>query len=311
MGIQKPGRKSLSSLAKRAGIASLAALIISVFVPDSFTSTVRMLPKAPASRSSMSSLLGVAAAFGLTSDSDPSTNYIDIIQSRWMADRLLNKEYTWNESWFFFLKRKPQRKKLYDYIGKDNIDLACKKLNDLIEITKDMKTGLVTINVTTRSPELSYQVAQDITANLQEFLQKIGQSEGAAKAEYTANRVKEAEEAVAQSEKAMYQFLSVNRNYQVSDDPKVRIDGDRLNADLTLRRQILTNLVQAKEQAILEQKDDTPILVVLDGGSLPIEKKGPARVLIAVIVGVLTALGMFLARYWGWIKSMLIDEVSE
>jgi hypothetical protein len=77
----------------------------------------------------------------------------------------------------------------------------------------------------------------------------------------------------------------------------VRLTGGRLEAELKLRQQLVMTLAMNREQAMLEEKNDIPIVNVLDGGNLPIEKSRPARSTIVL----LTLFGVS-ASAWTWLK---------
>jgi len=89
-------------------------------------------------------------------------------------------------------------------------------------------------------------------------------------------------------------------NTSTSNNPAVRLEGARLEAELKLRQQVLTTLTLNYEQALLEEKNDMPILNILDEGDLPQEKSGPARSRMVLegilLVGALTLL--FEHRAW-------------
>jgi hypothetical protein len=110
---------------------------------------------------------------------------------------------------------------------------------------------------------------------------------------------------LAQTEEVLRAFLDGNRNYLMSPDPAVRLKGMRLESELKLRTQIVTTLAIAREQALLEEKNDMPILNVLDAGNLPIEESGPSRFFLVMVT---LLLGFFASLSWDqrvWMKSLL------
>jgi len=48
--------------------------------------------------------------------------------------------------------------------------------------------------------------------------------------------------------------------------------GDRLTAEVELKRQTVVSLVFQKGKSLLDAQDDTPVLNLLDPPNLPIEK---------------------------------------
>ncbi len=188
---------------------------------------------------------------------------------------------------------KDHQETLLEYLGEKNVDRGMKELKEDISISRDVKTKLLTIAVETGSPELSQQVAKRLVQLLDDFVVAKAQTRGGVKAAFTDRRLKEAREELEVSENAFRDFLDGNRNYQSSPDPAVRLKGLRLENEMKLRTQLLTTLAVAREQALLEEKNDMPILNVLDAGHLPQEKSRPARasmVLLAFVMAFLSSL---------------------
>jgi uncharacterized protein involved in exopolysaccharide biosynthesis len=82
--------------------------------------------------------------------------------------------------------------------------------------------------------------------------------------------------------------------------------GSRLETELKLRQQLVATLAVNREQALIEEKNDMPILNVLDPANLPIQKSKPAR-LIAVIIGML---GVCAASWLLFNREWLRSKVS-
>jgi hypothetical protein len=113
------------------------------------------------------------------------------------------------------------------------------------------------------------------------------------------------------AEDAFRRFLEANRNYLSSADPSVRLKGNRLETELKLRQQLVTTLALNREQALLEEKNDIPILNVLDPANLPIDKSKPARSIIVLLVTLLVALGTWVWQNRDWIRERLLADDGE
>jgi hypothetical protein len=111
-----------------------------------------------------------------------------------------------------------------------------------------------------------------------------------------------------EAEETLRRFLEGNRNYLNSADPAVRLKGTRLEGELRLRQQLVTTLALNREQALLEEKNDIPILNVLDQGNLPIEKNRPARSQLVVALAFLVGLGSWGFENRRWIKERLSER---
>jgi uncharacterized protein involved in exopolysaccharide biosynthesis len=173
------------------------------------------------------------------------------------------------------------------------MDRAVKELGTVLSASRDLKSQVISISAETRSPELSQLIVRRAGKLLEVFLQEKGRTRGGAKAAFAEARLAEARREMDEAEDALRRFLEGNRNFQTSGDPAVRLKGTRLETELRLRQQLVTSIAMNREQALLEEKNDIPILNVLDAGNLPIDKSRPARSSFVLGVMVLVASGFF------------------
>jgi uncharacterized protein involved in exopolysaccharide biosynthesis len=293
--------------------AGALTALVTVFMPNYYRSEARLLPVDTKASSGTGQLAAAAAAFGMSvpGGMDSDANLVDILQSRWLQEQLLQTRFQYHVSAWRFGAKRLEAGTLYDYLDQKNMDRAVKKLEGLLGASRDLKTKVITINAETRSPELSQLVVKRAQALLGEFLQEKEQTRGNAKAAFAEERLKEARQERSSAEEAFRVFLETNRNYQVSPDPAIRLKGARLESELRLREQLVVNLAIAREQALLESKDDVPILNVLDAGNLPIEKSGPARSRLVFLAALVSGL---LALAWQrrtWILAAFVDTAED
>lgn len=269
---------------KHAVWAGIVTAVASLFLNQYYRSTVSILPAGPSGEMGISA---VAAAIEAAPQTDPSENYVDILRSRLVGEQLLRKTYTFKMGWGRFGTPTVRTETLLHCLGMPDMDKGMEALPMVMKATRDLQSGVTRLSVETRSRELSQQVAQDAVAFLQSYLTTQRQTKGGNKAAFIRGRLEEVTRQYLDSEEAFRRFLETNRNFQQSGDPLVRLKGERLESDLMLRRQVVATLTINLEQALQQEKDDTPVLNVLDPGELPIEKSGPTRsflVLIAMLL---------------------------
>ena len=265
-------------------VAGVVVAVITLFIPDTYKSEVRILPADTRSSSGGGGMAAAAAAVGVAIPGQDSSDaaYVDIIKSRWMQKNLIQATYRFRTRSFLLLPWTSREETLYQFFGASSMDKAVGKLKNLVTVSRDFKTKLITVAVETPSPELSQQMAQNVTRALEGFVKEKAQTRGGNKATFTAERLREAQGDYARSEKDFKEFLDAHRNYNTSSEPGIRLTGLRLENSLKLRQQVLTTLTLNYEQALLEEKNDMPILNTLDAGDLPTEKSGPSRSLLMV-----------------------------
>ena len=289
----------------------LAAVIYSITLPNHFISVARILPLEGRSGSAGGGLASAAAAaigISLPGQDSADATYIDILNSHWLRTELLDKKYTFNSRTWLWGKAKAYDLTLRDYRKAKTTDHGLRLLGEMLRVNRDMKTKLITVEAETTSPKLSQELANATVDLLNIFVVEKSKTRGAAKARFAEQRLMEARAAKANAENAYFSFLGVNRNYLSSIDPSVRLDGLRLEEGLKLRQQIVATLAISYEQALMEEKNDSPILNILDQGNLPEEKSGPRRATNILLLTILAVAASWVWTQRHWIASALATD---
>lgn len=303
-------KNSLKKPIRWALTAGLIVAFISIFLPNEYRSVARLLPVEAKGAGGFSGLVNTATALGmgLPGTEGPDASYVDILKSRWIKEKLIQTMFAFPvRSWRFGSSRHHEET-LYTYLNQPNMDRALSALDQILVPSRDPKSKVITISVETRSPELSQMVVRRTTELLNSFLVQNARTRGGDKAAFAASRLVEARREMDQAEDEFRIFLESSRNFQGSADPVVRLRGARLEAELNLRRQLVTTLALHREQALLEAKNDMPILNVLDAGNLPIEKSKPARSYAVLVVTFLTGVGSWLWQNRERVRAILLSN---
>ena len=291
--------------------AGLLTALATLFMPNYYQSEARFLPvESGGNGGNLAGLASTAAAFGVSVAGGDSrdANFIDVLNSRWLKEQLLQTEFQYHtRSWPFGVER-VEKGTLNDYLGAKNLDRAVKGLGSVLSASRDPKSKVISISAETRSPELSQSIVLRAGHLLEVFLQEKGRTRGGAKAAFAGARLTEARREMDEAEDVFRGFLEGNRNFQTSADPAVRLKGIRLETELHLRQQLVSAIAMNREHAMLEEKNDIPILNVLDSGNLPIDKSRPRRSQIVMVVALLVGIGAWGIRNRNWIQLTLFDR---
>ena len=260
-------------------VAGLAVALFSLFLPNQYKAVARILPADSKGTGGGGQMAAAAAAAGVAVPGQEGSDaaFVDILNSRWMAKKLLADSYEFTTRSWYFGSPVQHKEILTNYLKTNNLDKGHAHIKGYLKVSRDFRSKLLTITAETPSPELSQQLVRKAVVALESFTREKAQTRGGNKAIFTAERLKEAEVASTKAEQESLAFLGVHRNYATSNEPAIRLKGAQLEAALKLRQQVVTTLTLNYEQALLEEKNDMPILNVLDEGDLPQEKSGPAR----------------------------------
>jgi uncharacterized protein involved in exopolysaccharide biosynthesis len=183
---------------------------------------------------------------------------------------------------------------LHDFLkvsGSDSavvLDNAIRRLKrDVVAAAVATRTGMVTVTVRTRSPQVSKEVADRLLTGLNRFNLITKQTQAGAERQFAAGRLEAAREALRAAEDALQRFLQANR--QFSNSPELTFQRDRLQREVTLQQQIVTSLAQQYEEARIREVRDTPLLTVIEHPIVPARPDPQFRAL-TVIMGALSGL---------------------
>lgn len=139
---------------------------------------------------------------------------------------------------------------------------AIERLNADLEVSGDLNAGVVTVRTHAPWAGLAVQMNRALLDGIDRFNQERRQGQAAAEREFLENRLVTARAELLASENALSGFLESNRRYE--DWPALRFQRDRLARQVNQSEQLVGSLVQAYEQARLQEVRNTPVIAVLD-----------------------------------------------
>lgn len=194
------------------------------------------------------------------------------------------------------------------------LENAIRILRDKIVTTSvaSRTTGMVTVNVRTPSPAASYAIAQRLLDGLNRFNLQTRRTQAGQERQFVEQRLAEARVSLRRSEDALQNFLQGNRAYGGS--PELAFQKDRLERDVTLQQQLVTDLAQQFEEARIREVRDTPVITVLQAPLRPVLPDPGGRamtVILGTFVAVMIGVVIVVARA-GWERQRRVagDEQS-
>lgn len=281
-------------LALAACSLAVLAVVVGLLWPRSYTASAAFTPQS--SESPLSRLAGLAAQFGVVGvpgqDQTLSPDfYADLVRSEQLRRALVVSQYWVPDG------ADTVRGTLVDFYGihKQTPELsreaAVKRLENDLSVSVGLRTGIIQLETSARSPELALQLVQRTLELLNEFNLQSRQTQAAAERRFAETSAAHAEELLRASEDRMQSFLQQNRNY--SNSPQLNFEHDRLQRDVDTRQQVFTTLAQSLEQAKIEEVRNTPVITVVERPILPVKPDSrflAFKVLAAFLVGAFGAI---------------------
>ena len=298
---------NIKTPARLAILAGGLTFFVVLFSPNQYRSEARLLPIESKPAGGLGGLASAAAAFGVTlpGGEGSDANFTDILGSRWLREQVLQSEFTYHARRWRFGTEHLETKRLFTVLGANTPDQGLKALDGVITATRDSKSKIISITAETISPELSQQIVQQMCKLLEKFLLEKGRTRGSAKAAYAEERLIEARKEMDYAEGILIDFIKINKNYLTSGEPLVKLKANRLESEFRLRQQLVSAISMNREQALLEEKNDIPILNILDRASLPISKSKPARSEVIVFFTFIVGVSSWIWFNRNWIREQL------
>ena len=267
--------------------STILTLAYCLIIPNQYTSVATILPSGGNDQlSELKDLAGGSLSeLGLGSLMQASENssaiYPKILSSRLISEQILDQTFA------FTHKGEAKSMTLFDYTKAENKDKALLKLDEIVGIDLDRRTGFITLSATTTYPELSAKVVHSYLDHLENYNLNYRQSKAKENERFIASCLNEAMKDLSNAESELETFRKKNLNYMTSQDPALQKELSRIQREVTVKEGIFLTLTKKHEIAKLESVKDVPIVQVLDQGSVPIIKSSPRRSLymLAAFIG--------------------------
>jgi len=291
-------------LLRAIAVGALLGVGIALLQRPLFTSSFSFLPQANQDASRAAGLASLAGQFGINigafgGNQDPPQLYADLVTTRGVLAPIAVDSFTPAP------KEPAVALPRFLKIGGNDSALVLDKTlrvlrRDVISTTVALRTtGMITVNVRTRSPYVSLAIAQRLLTGLNAFNLVTRQSQARAERKFAEGRYAQAESELRTAENTLQSFLTSNRQYQNS--PQLSFEKDRLQRDVTLRQQVVTTLAQQLEDARIREVRDTPVISVIEAPTLAAKPDSRGRILIV-------ALGMMGGFAIGVLLVLLLDS---
>lgn len=267
------------------------------FASPVYTSSSKIMSSS--SSGGISQAVGLAAQFGFnlpSSQSEPNWVYPEIIKSRTLARSMLKREF---ESDGIRGKKtllqilSDTNEKIQE--GVDTLEImGINKFLGMINISEDIRTGIITLDVSSPDPKLSAQINQALIEELDAHQDKYNKAKTSKTRQFIEERVQNTEKELKNAENSLREFM--DRNRRIENSPALQLEQQRLTREVTVLIGVFTTLKQQLETTKIEEVKDSEYVVVLDPPEVPLSKSSPkkrSRVFLAGIVGI--GLGLILA----------------
>jgi uncharacterized protein involved in exopolysaccharide biosynthesis len=263
--------------------------------PRLYTTEAQFMPKGSRGQSQGQ---GLAQQFGIAvggSDVGGSPQfYMDLLESRPLLAAIADRQYRIRTDSGII---SGNLAKIYNVRNRNPAIVKAALTNALkeqVDENTSLKTGVITVTVHAKYPELAVQIARGLLDQVNAFNLNRRQESASAEREFIERRLSEAQAQLSQAEDNLQSFLTENRDFRSS--PTLTLDFGRLNRTVDSRQSLYNALATSYEQAKIEEVRDLPVITILEPPDMPIQPDphgGKRKVILGMLVGLVA--GMVLA----------------
>ncbi len=269
--------------------AGVLAAGITLLIPNKYTATARLLPSGGSDKlSALAGMTGLSMldmAGGLGSSENSSKLFPAILRSDLIKNIALKHVYRFSDDGQRF------QMNLLEYFDEHNLDRARGALGAITSISSEFKTGIITLSVITKYPELSAEVAKVYINELDKFNRTRRKTKATEFEKFVTGRLAETQAELAESENRLSEFQESNRDWAFSSDPELQMELLKLKRDLTIKGKTFAFITQQYELARSETQKNLPVVQALDAPTAPLVKTSPKRTIMVLFA--MFAAGIF------------------
>lgn len=268
---------------------SLLAIMYVLFIAEPvYVSTSTLLPSG--SDDVMSEMRGLASQFGFSvpggideADFSSREMYIEILESRTLANSMLNKTFETNK---YGAHKSLQEILTFDYdeaqYGQDTLrDMAVTKLlEDVIKVSKSKKSPLLTLEVYGFEAAFVAKLNKAIIDELDHLQKKFKLKRTNEKRLFIEERTQSVKSELETAEEKLKDFR--DRNRQIQHSPALLLEQDRLSREIQVQIGVFTTLKQQLEMAKIETVQKETLIQILDNPSVPLYPDRPRKTLFVI-----------------------------
>lgn len=259
--------RSRRTIVRWVGGGFLLGIAWALLTPRTWTSHSSFQPQSSGMGGDVGQLAGLAAQFGVQLPQQGQAQspdfYVALLDSREILARAGARSYG----------AASDSEPLSKYYGIDGDAPALteakvvRRLAGDIDAQVDIKTGVIHLSVRAKSAELAHQLNAALLDLLNDFNLRTRQSQARAERVFAEQRLGEVRDSLRAAEDRLQGFMQRNRDFRNS--PELSFQQDRLVREVALQQGVAQTLLQAYEQAKLQEVRDIPVLTIVEQPEFP------------------------------------------
>jgi uncharacterized protein involved in exopolysaccharide biosynthesis len=291
------------------GGITLITIVIVLILPKQYTSSAVILPDVDKSHlSNLAGISNLAAMAGVNLGGEGSLIqlYPTIIKSEWVLRNVIYHKYKTNK--FADSVNLIQYWEYKESTPELNFEVTLKTLQELLDISTDMKLNVITMKIETTDPQLSADILNNAIDELNTFLLTKRTTNASEQRKWIEGRLVEVKKDLERSENALKEFREKNRI--VTGSPQLMLEQARLEREVQINNTLYVELKKQYEVARINEIQDIPIVNVMDYARPAAKKSSPKRTITTLVMMFISFIGSLTLVFIGYQYKEKIDIVK-
>lgn len=309
-------------------ITFVLSVLLAFSIPNYYTCTVLLAPELSGASQKSGSLASLASSFGINLGSNTSqvdalmpTLYPDLmnsvafraslfpVQVQCLSDDASTRtpmsyyDYLENEQrlpWWtaamktivngiasFFKDEQPTTGIDPFQLTKEQYSIV-EDMNEKVVCDVDLKTMVITINVTDQDAYIAATMADSVQRRLQDFITEYRTQKARVDVEHYKKLFAEAKQDYEKALSLHASYSDANQNVFLQ---RVRSQATKLQSEVTLQYQAYSQVAAQLKLAEAKVQEDMPAFTILQPATVPVRKAGPKRAMICGVFLLLAFIG--------------------
>jgi uncharacterized protein involved in exopolysaccharide biosynthesis len=324
-------------------IGVVLGIIVAISIPKEYTTTVILTPEIT-SKSTKGNVNALAAIAGVDLSSGSNTSelspalYPDIASSTPFLMGLLEIQVTdlrkgihkslydylledQKAAWWSYIMRAPfqlislfssQSDSIENNQSSSKVISLTKEQSSIvnalgkrINVSVDIKTGVITLTSTMQNPKISATIADTITSYLQQYIISYRTLKARQDLTFSENLYKEAKTDYYKAQQKYASYIDENMGIISA---RYRTTQEQLQNEMNLAYSVYNQMAQQLQSAKIKVQDTTPVYKIIQPAVVPLKASSPKKILILIGFLFLAFVGVC---GWVYIKDFFIMKEED
>jgi uncharacterized protein involved in exopolysaccharide biosynthesis len=169
--------------------------------------------------------------------------------------------------------------------------IVAKELPDEVTVLSSGRSGVVTLLVSDKDPQIAAQITMNILKELDSYSSSSRKQQAIDERKFVEGLLAESRQKLSDAEQQLARFRQQNREYETS--PQLKIEDDQLNRDVDLAQQDYASLEASYQQARIEEVRNLSAIRIVEYPDVPVvpqRKEAARKTLVGFVTGLLVGI---------------------